>query len=120
MKLQPRLAGEDDYGATWRSRSDSCSLSACRERSYILCELDTLHNCPGRSAIRIYDLQRKTDKFICTRFHFRKVEAFDEPDTCLQQRMMGLDSIFGKTSNREIINADDLRLLRCKIPGSLL
>ena len=38
----------------------------------------------------------------------------------LEQRMVGLDSIFSKTSNREIINADDLHLLRRKIPGSLL
>src|SRR6266700_5492081 len=82
--------------------------------------LDESQDGSSGSAIRIFDLQRETDQFVCSRCYFSKVEALDEPDACLKQRMVGLDSVLGETTDREIINADGLHLLCCKILCGLL
>src|SRR5712691_12301837 len=43
--------------------------------------------------------------------YLRKVQAFDDPDACLKQSMVGLDSILAEATDREVIDADCLYLL---------
>src|SRR6266581_3189969 len=96
---------------------DGATLISIGIGSSLFCYcLDESQDGSSRSAIRIFDLQRETDQFVCSRLHFSKVEALDEPDACLKQRMVGLDSVLKETTDREIINADGLHLLCCKKP----
>src|SRR5205814_45441 len=54
-------------------------------------------------------------QFVYSRFYLRKIETLDDPDTSLKQSVMGLDPICEETADREIINADGLHLLYCKV-----
>jgi hypothetical protein len=56
-------------------------------------------NGSGWSAIGVFDFERKANQFVYSWCYIGQVETFDEPDACLKQCMVGLDAIFGETTN---------------------
>src|SRR5438270_8104790 len=61
--------------------------------------LDDAQDCSGWSAICILDLERKAHQFVHSGFYIGQVKTLNEPDASLKQRMVGLDSVFVKTTD---------------------
>src|ERR1700733_10274113 len=65
------------------------------------------------------NLQRQADRFILARIHVLQVEAFDNPDTRLEQDAMGLRAGILETAYRKIIHAHGLHTAPGQVASGL-
>src|SRR3712207_2450318 len=82
--------------------------------------LDRPQDRPGGGTVAPLDLDRQTDQFVLARCHLRKVQALDDPDPHLEQRLVRLDTVLAETTHREVIDADGLYPTVGQIPRRLL
>src|SRR5688500_20183925 len=75
---------------------------------------------PGRGAVAVRHLQRRTRQLVPTRLYPRQVQALDDPDPRAEERLMRFDAVFPEPADREVVGAHGPDLAVREVAGRLL
>ena len=61
---------------------------------------------PGGCAVAVFHLERQADQLVLTRLYLRQIQAFDDPDTGAEKRLVSFDAVFPEPTYRKVVDAD--------------